>query len=149
MAAYIMARRPMGARRPPESLLPPVPPAPSRPSRRSSGPVMNSPVYMDYNATAPVFPAVAAAMGEALTIAGNPSSVHGHGRAARKALEDARERLAAAIGADAQGIIFTSSATEANNLALHGAGRSRILVSAVEHDSVRGVSPSAELVRVH
>src|SRR5579871_3811470 len=140
----------MGARRPPARRLPPNPPAPSRPSRRSSeDPAMKPPVYMDYNATAAVFPAVAAAMGEALTIAGNPSSVHGHGRAARKALEDARERLAAVIGTDAQGIVFTSSATEANNLALQGAGRPRILVSAVEHDSVRGVSPSAELVPVH
>ena len=110
---------------------------------------MNQPVYMDYNATAPVFPVAAAAMGEALTIAGNPSSVHGHGRAARKALEDAREQLAAAIEADARGIVFTSNATEANNLALQGAGRSRILVSAIEHDSVRGVSPTAELVPVH
>ena len=110
---------------------------------------MNQPVYMDYNATAPVFPAAAAAMGEALTIVGNPSSVHGYGRAARKAMEDARERLAAAIGADARGIVFTSGATEANNLALQGAGRPRILVSAIEHDSVRGVSSAAELVPVH
>ncbi len=110
---------------------------------------MNQPVYMDYNATAPVFPAAAAAMGEALTIVGNPSSVHGYGRAARKAMEDARERLAAAIGADARGIVFTSGATEANNLALQRAGRPRILVSAIEHDSVRGVSSAAELVPVH
>ncbi len=110
---------------------------------------MNQPVYMDYNATAPILPAAAAAMGEALRIVGNPSSVHGPGRAARKAMEDARERLAAAIGADPHGIVFTSGATEANNLALQGAGRARILVSAIEHDSVRGVSPTAELVPVH
>ncbi len=109
---------------------------------------MNPPVYMDYNATAPVFPAAAAAMGEALKIAGNPSSVHRYGRGARKAMEDARERLAAAIGAQLPAIVFTSGATEANNLALLGTGRSRILVSAIEHDSVRGVSPTAELVSV-
>jgi cysteine desulfurase len=110
---------------------------------------MNTSVYMDHNATAPIRPAAAAAMGEALSISGNPSSVHGYGRAARRVMEDARERIAATIGADVRGIVFTSGATEANNLALQGAGRSRLLVSAIEHDSVRSVSQAAELVPVH
>jgi cysteine desulfurase len=70
---------------------------------------------------------------------GNPSSVHAFGRAAREALDDAHERLARAIGADAREIVFTSGGTEASNLALKGAawaGRARgarIVTSAVEH----------------
>ncbi|HEY7609601.1 MAG TPA: cysteine desulfurase family protein [Alphaproteobacteria bacterium] len=94
------------------------------------------PVYLDYNATAPVRPEAAAAVAEALARTGNPSSVHRFGRAARKRVEDAREAVAALIGAAPADLVFTSGGTEANALALAGAGRRRVLVSAIEHDSV-------------
>lgn len=96
-----------------------------------------APVYMDYNATAPVRPAVIAAMAEALAATGNPSSVHRFGRAARRRVEEAREQVAALIGAQASMVTFTSGGTEANILALAGVpGGRRLLVSAIEHDSV-------------
>ena len=97
---------------------------------------MRRPTYLDYNATTPVRPAVAAAMAEVLTAVGNPSSVHGFGRAARARLETAREQVAALVGARPAQLMFTSGGTEANNLALTGARRERVLVSAIEHDSV-------------
>jgi cysteine desulfurase len=97
---------------------------------------MGRPVYLDYNATTPVRPGVAAAMAEALAAVGNPSSVHGFGRAARARLETAREQVAALVGARPAQVVFTSGGTEANNLALTAAGRERVLVSAIEHDSV-------------
>jgi cysteine desulfurase len=109
---------------------------------------MTATVYMDYNATVPVRPAAAEAAAAALAIGGNPSSVHGPGRAARRAVEDAREQVAAAIGASPSAIVFTSGATEANGLALAGSGRSRTLASAIEHDSLRHAGPQVELVPV-
>jgi cysteine desulfurase len=109
---------------------------------------MTAPVYMDYNASVPIRPEAAAAMGAALALGANPSSVHAHGRRARRAIEDARERVAAAIGAAAPTIVFTSGATEANALALRGSGRARILISAIEHDSVRAACPDAEVIPV-
>jgi cysteine desulfurase len=95
-----------------------------------------APVYLDYNATAPVRPEAAVAVAEALDLVGNPSSVHRYGRAARKRVEDAREQVAALIGAAPADVVFTSGGTEANALALAGIGRKRLLVSAIEHDSV-------------
>lgn len=95
-----------------------------------------TPVYLDYNATAPVRPEAATAVAEALALTGNPSSVHRYGRIARKRVEDAREQVAALIGAAPAEIVFTGSGTEANALAIAGAGRKRVLVSAIEHDSV-------------
>lgn len=92
--------------------------------------------YLDYNATAPVRPEAAAAVAAALEIGGNPSSVHAAGRAARRLVEDAREQIAALIGAHAPDIVFTSGGSEANALALGGTGAVRVLVSAIEHDSV-------------
>lgn len=93
-------------------------------------------IYLDYNATAPVRPEAAAAMADALGEVGNPSSVHRFGRAARKRVEDGRKAVAALIGASARDIVFTATGTEANALAIAGAGRRRIVVSAIEHDSV-------------
>ncbi len=109
---------------------------------------MTPAVYLDYNATTPVRPAAAAAVAEALGLTGNASSVHRFGRLARRKLEDAREAVAALVGAPAERVVFTSGGTEANNLALTGAGRARLLVSAGEHDSVlnaaaAGVGPGA------
>ncbi len=101
--------------------------------------------YLDYNATAPVRPQVARAVFEALQMCGNPSSIHSAGRAARKAVQTAREEIAALVGADTARVIFTSGGTEANHLAIRGARVERILVSAIEHDSVLEADPRAEM----
>lgn len=95
----------------------------------------SSPVYLDYNATAPVRPGVVSAMTEALRRCGNPSSIHGFGRAARAAVEDARNQIASLVGASPEGVIFTSGGTEANNTALRG----RVLASAIEHESILAI----------
>jgi cysteine desulfurase len=102
--------------------------------------------YLDWNATAPVRPEVAAAMAEALARCGNPSSVHRFGRAARQVLEAARAQVAALIGAAPAEIVFTSGGTEANQLALRGLAGRRLLVSALEHDSVRQAAGAVTLV---
>lgn len=99
--------------------------------------------YLDWNATAPLRPEAAAAMAEALAESGNPSSVHRFGRAARARLEQARAQVAALVGARAAEIVFTSGGTEANQLALRGIAGRRVLVSALEHDSVRHAVPGA------
>ena len=88
-------------------------------------------VYLDYNATAPMKPAVKAAMAEMLDVPGNASSVHRFGRAARRAIEEAREQVARLVGAMPGDVVFTSGATEANNMALLGVS-GRALVSAIE-----------------
>jgi cysteine desulfurase len=97
-------------------------------------------IYLDNNATTPLLPAVADAMRPYLTdVYGNPASAHHAGRRARQALEDARERTAAALGAAPDEVIFTSGATEANNLAIFGlAGNapSHIAASSIEHSCV-------------
>ncbi len=105
--------------------------------------LMTPAVYLDYNATTPVRPEAAAAVAEALGLTGNASSVHHFGRLARRKLEDAREAVAALVGAPAERVVFTSGGTEANNLALTGAGRARRLVSAGEHDSVLNAAAGA------
>jgi cysteine desulfurase len=100
------------------------------------------PVYLDHNATTPLDPRVLEAMLPYLgTEFGNPSSVHRFGRAARAALDTAREQVAALVNAQTSQVIFTSGGTEANNIALLGCCAAlpvgRIAVSAIEHDSVR------------
>lgn len=107
---------------------------------------MSRRVYLDFNATAPVRPAVREAMLEALGQLGNPSSLHAEGRAARGRREAAREAIAALIGARPPEIIFTSGGTEANSLALLGCERPRLLVSAGEHPSVLDARPDAQRV---
>jgi cysteine desulfurase len=99
---------------------------------------MNQRSYLDYNATAPLRPEVRDAMAAALSLIGNPSSVHAEGRAARSAIEAAREKVAALVGARSEDVIFTSGATEANALALAAqAGEAwHCYLSAVEHPSV-------------
>lgn len=101
-------------------------------------------VYLDHNATAPLRPAACAAMIEALD-AGNASSVHSEGRAARARIEGAREQVARLVGADPRAVTMTSGATEANALALSPEFQingetvrcGALLVSGVEHPSVR------------
>lgn len=105
-------------------------------------------VYLDYNATAPLKPGVRAAMIGAMDQPGNPSSVHGFGRAARMALERARRQVAATINADPEDVIFTSGATEANNAALRHAPVVAVLTSAIEHEAVLAATPAARRIPV-
>jgi cysteine desulfurase len=100
-------------------------------------------VYLDYNGSAPLDPRVAEVMVPTLTQGvGNASSTHRFGRRQASLVEEAREHVAALAGGKPRGVVFTSGATEANNLAIRGlaeaapASRPRILVSAVEHPSV-------------
>jgi cysteine desulfurase len=101
-------------------------------------------VYLDWNATAPLREAARGAALEALDACGNPSSVHAEGRAARRLIEAAREKVAALAGAEPRNVIFTSGGTEANMLALSpgwespagSAPRDCLVVSAIEHPSV-------------
>ena len=133
------------------------------------------PVYFDNNATTPLHPRVREAMlpwmGERY---GNPSSLHGFGQAARNAVEEAREKVAALLSVRPPEVVFTASGTEANNAVLFhrarqaGAGRGHLVISAFEHPSIReaaarlekegvevtrvspagdGVVPAAEVVR--
>ena len=111
---------------------------------------MQRSTYMDYNATAPLKPAAMRAMSAALQEAGNPSSVHAYGRLARRFVDQARQEVAALVGARLEDVIFTSGGTEANNLALASRGERRLIVSAIEHDSVlkRARIEGADLMRV-
>jgi cysteine desulfurase len=99
-------------------------------------------IYLDYNATTPVDPIVLETMLPWLQGSfGNPSSQHVHGRAASQAVEVARQEVADLLSCSRSEVVFTSGATEANNLALKGgvesaAGRNRVLVAATEHKSV-------------
>ncbi len=102
-------------------------------------------IYLDHAATTPLDPEVLDEMMPWLSGAngfGNASSIHGPGRAARNAIDEARDRVAALIGADYSEITFASGGTEADNLALIGvmraapAGRDHLIVSAIEHHAV-------------
>jgi len=94
-------------------------------------------IYLDHAATSPMPPGVIAAYAEALAIVGNPSSIHSQGQNARRMLEEAREAVAASVGADSVEVTFTSGGTEAINLAVKGlfwsTERSRILSTRAEH----------------
>ncbi|WP_304615370.1 cysteine desulfurase family protein [Paracoccus sp. (in: a-proteobacteria)] len=90
--------------------------------------------YLDWNATAPLRAEAREAMLRAMDLVGNPSSVHAEGRAAKMAMERAREDIATALGADGADLVFTSGATEAAALVLAGRG---LACAPVEHDAVR------------
>jgi cysteine desulfurase len=101
------------------------------------------PIYLDHAATTPVRREVLDAMLPFLTESfGNPSSAHAFGRAARAALDDAHDRLAASLGVESREVVLTSGGTEANNLALKGAAWAgkghghRIVTSSIEHHAV-------------
>lgn len=109
------------------------------------------PIYLDYQATTPLDPRVLDAMLPYLTSrVGNPhSSTHQHGREAMRAVEDARGQVAALIGAQPNELIFTSGATESNNMLIRGAaaagarsGRNRVITCATEHQAVLKVAQS-------
>ncbi|MEQ1817469.1 MAG: cysteine desulfurase family protein [Terricaulis sp.] len=95
-----------------------------------------TPVYCDYNAGAPIRAEAAVAMSRALAAGGNASSVHSVGRRMRAMIEDARDRIASALDASAENVVFTSGATEALHLVLTSTGAQSLIVSAVEHDAV-------------
>jgi len=103
---------------------------------------MARPIYLDHSATTPVAREAIEAMGPYMAERyGNPSSLHAPGREARAALEQSRETIATHLGVDAKEIVFTSGATEANNLALIGAAfaskeRRHIITTAIEHHAV-------------
>ncbi len=108
-----------------------------------------SALYLDANATEPLRPEARAASLAAMELVGNPSSVHGAGRAARRVLETARESLASRFGAAAGDVVFTSGGTEANALAMAGLGAGRrVLAGATEHPAVLAASPGATLLPV-
>jgi len=109
--------------------------------------------YFDWNATTPLSAPARAAMTAAFDQYGNPSSVHAEGRAARRLVEEARAQVAALAGVEPAEVVFTSGGSEANAMALtpaiEGAGprRDRLLVSAIEHPSVRaGGSFAADVI---
>jgi cysteine desulfurase len=102
-------------------------------------------IYLDHAATTPMFPAALAVMTAELARLGNPSSLHGAGRAARRVVEESREQIAAVLGARPSEVVFTSGGTEADNLAVKGLfwarraadpRRRRVLASSVEHHAV-------------
>ncbi len=104
---------------------------------------MSATVYLDYNASAPVWPEAADAVAEALRAGANASSIHAPGRAARARIEDARESVARLVGTDPAGIVFTGGGTEANNQAIRCSGAEHVLVSAIEHESVLSADEGA------
>ena len=101
--------------------------------------------YLDHAATTPMLPEAIAAIGEAMGECGNPSSLHGAGRRARRRIEESRETIAASLGARPSEVILTAGGTESDNLAVKGIywarrdadpRRRRILAGAVEHHAV-------------
>ena len=112
---------------------------------------MFAPVYFDHNATTPLDSRVLEAMLPYLTQQyGNASSRHEYGRAARRAIDEARQRVAHAVGAHPTEVVFTSGGSEANNLFIKGAAallpKGTVAISAIEHPCVR--EPARQLVRV-
>lgn len=101
--------------------------------------------YLDHNATSPIKPLIADLVQDVVRTGGNPSSQHSAGRTARKFIEDARAQVAALVRYKAQNVVFTSGATEANNIVVQG-HPGPVLVSAIEHPSVLNVRD--DLVRI-
>jgi cysteine desulfurase len=104
-------------------------------------------IYLDHASTTPILPQAAAAMRAACDGWANPSSPHAEGRAVRAQLEDARRRIAAALGWEGT-LVFTSGATEAIELVFRRAKASAFLVSAVEHPAVLRSAPEARQIAV-
>ena len=101
---------------------------------------MNERIYLDYNATAKVRPQALAAAAAAMAEAGNPSSVHAAGRAARAVIEKARAEVGSLVGAPSDAVTFVSGGTEANALGVESGvaeGFGRLIVGATEHEAVR------------
>lgn len=118
---------------------------------------MNERIYLDHNATAPIRPEAVEALTAALTATGNASAIHGEGRATRARIEQARGEVAALVGGEARGVVFTAGGTEADALALtpdyqrggEPLSCDVLLVSAVEHAAVlRGHRFAADKVEI-
>ena len=111
-------------------------------SLRDEGPLTSQRSYLDHNATTPLHPLARAAMLAACDVAGNPSSIHAEGRAARAVIDKARREVAGLTGAQVDNVFFTSGGTEALNmvltpeLQLSGRSQRRLLVGAGEHPAV-------------
>jgi cysteine desulfurase len=106
-------------------------------------------VYLDYASTTPLDPEVELAMRPYQFMHGNPSSVHANGQTTREALENARERLAQAVGSSGRELIFTSGGTEADNQAIFALGLSKgghIITSAIEHSAVLAPARALEIM---
>jgi cysteine sulfinate desulfinase/cysteine desulfurase-like protein len=103
---------------------------------------MQTRIFLDYNSTTPLDPRVKAAMDQAFSNYGNPSSIHEEGRHARALIDEARVNLARLLNCDHRRLVFTSGGTEANNMAILGYARANhqrgnhIITSAIEHSSV-------------
>ena len=108
---------------------------------------MTTRIYLDHAATTPILPQAAAAVAEGMACWANPSSPHAEGRVARRMLEDARGRIAKALGWDGE-VILTSGASEALAIGLGRAQRTRRLVSAVEHDAVFRAAPGPDVLPI-
>lgn len=102
--------------------------------------------YLDFNAGAPLSDVARQAMTAAMDVVGNPSSVHRPGRTAHALLERSRAAVAAAVGADAENVVFTASGTEACALSLRIGGRGRILAAATEHVAILENAPAGAAV---
>jgi cysteine desulfurase len=105
-------------------------------------------IYLDHNATTPLVPEARQAMARALEeLWGNPSSVHALGRQARAAVEDARQEVAALLGADREEVVFTSGGTEGDHLAIRGLAATRpaapLVSSRLEHPAVQAAVAAA------
>ncbi len=128
----------------PDAGAPYIGPAPRRAIERENVPDR---IYLDHASTTPILPEAAAAMRDACALWANPSSPHAEGRAVRAMLEDARQRIAAALGWSGT-LIFTSGATEAIALVLERAKAGERIVSAVEHPAVLRCAPDARKIAV-
>ena len=104
-------------------------------------------IYLDHASTTPILPQAAEAIRQACLDWANPSSAHAEGRVVRAAMEEARRRIAAALGWDGT-LIFTSGATEAIDIVIRRAKASAIIVSAIEHAAVLRSAPEARQVAV-
>ena len=107
---------------------------------------MRQPVYLDYNASAPLRPEAAEYMTSLMGPARNPSSIHSFGRSSKLIMETARVELAELARGDASGFMFTSGGTEANNTAL--LGFEKVITCVVEHDAVLAARPDAHKINV-
>jgi len=100
-------------------------------------------IYLDHNATTPMRPEILVLVTQIMGETGNASSVHNHGRAARKYIEDARAQVASFCGVTPEQVIFNSGATESTNAALCHFKDKKTLISAIEHPAVTDSLPNA------
>lgn len=101
-------------------------------------------IYFDYNATRPVRDSARKALIETFDICGNSSAIHKNGRMTRKVIEDAREKIAKTLRLDTKRVIFTSSATEADNTILKNF-KGRVIISSIEHSAVHRARTDAQV----